>query len=93
MAFRRDRETKETVPAVKAEVKQIQKIKKTKTPVHKPAPVAKAEPVEKTKNAWHGIGIIGMNEDISTFKSKLKKKNLKLGEVVMNFIIDWNSKN
>lgn len=95
MAFRRDRETVKKEPVVKPVVEKVEKIKKEKKEVKKD--VVKAVPIpeknEKNKNSWHGIGIIGMNPDIQLFKSKIKLKNLKLGEVIMNFIIDWNKKN
>lgn len=44
-------------------------------------------------NAHSGIGIVGTNEAVKQFQGKVKMKGLKVGKVLMEFIIDWNSKN
>ncbi len=56
-------------------------------------PVVVTTVAEKTTKDHNGIGIVGSNGAINTFKGKIKTKGLKVGKVLMELIADWNSKN
>lgn len=96
---------KTKTPAKKKEFTRVAKKKeepKTELPV-KTEPV-KTEPVKTSpepvkvpehslRSEWEGMGIIGTNEDVRTFKSYLKTKGLVLGKVLLEMIRAWNAAN
>lgn len=88
----------ESQPPVKKETEE--KKEKTIKKIEKKAPEVKIKPVEKVPPQvqeeiinYHKIGIIGTNDELKLFRSKLKLKGLPLGKVLMQFVSKWNKEN
>ncbi len=71
-------------------IKKIEKVEIKTPPEVIPEPIK--EP-EKIKMVYDKVGIVGDNEQIRIFKSKVKLKKGSIGQIITDLITMWNTKN
>lgn len=89
-------EKKETVVTpVKEEKKELPLPAKEKWElvIEPKKPETENKPTEENKNYWEGIGIVGTNDIVNTFRATARYKKEKVGKLLCDFMKEYNQKN